>query len=83
LLGIADVVGRGESHLLPAYAASSINVGYGHFRAALQLLTDPRKLSGDRAGRSDQHLGPNGIAQRDCKESEGEGGEPAHGLCAI
>ena len=41
LLGIAEVVGRDELHLLAEHAAGGVEVGHGQRRAALHLLAEP------------------------------------------
>jgi hypothetical protein len=57
LLGIAEVVHRGELDLLAEHAASGVQVGHGQCRAALHLLAEPGIFPRHRASHADQNLG--------------------------
>ncbi len=74
LLGIAEVVGGDEPHLLAEHAAGGVDVGHGQLRAALHLLAEPGILARQRARHSDQDFRPSGPAERGSKHDNGYGG---------
>ena len=74
LPGIAVIVRRDQSHLLPEHAAGGVDVGHRLRRAALHLLAKPGILARQRARHSDQNFRPSRPAQRGGKDDNGYGG---------